>query len=202
MPDMTFGYIMVRGAAVCASTWCRGVYYLISWSAICKIARKLKNICREGKYQALARRRSASQLSVRSFPQFTTRNADTATLPHWPATPAPYPPPHSDRTGEPGCIHLYRIPSFNLMFILPVPSPVLVRPTCRLLWCPEARAFWQIYLYHLFGNFRQFILYFALLIGSFSHLTLLWLYAFIQERQCLCLKTPGTVWLSNNCQYW
>ena len=176
----------------------------IHWSAICKVARKLKNICREGKYPALARRRSASQLSVRSFPQFTTRNADTATLPHWPATPAPYPPPHSDRTGEPGCIHLYRIPSFNIMFILPVPSPVLVRPTCRLLWCPEARAFWQIYLYLylLFGNFCQYILYFALLIGSFSHLTLLWLYAFIQERHCLCLKTPGTVWLSNNCQYW
>ena len=115
---------------MCASTCYRGEceYYIISipqdsLSVICKIARNLKNICPEGKYPALARRRSASQLSVRSFPQFTTRNADTATL-HCPATPSPYPPPHSDRTGEPGDIHLYRTPSFNFILHVHLTCPL------------------------------------------------------------------------------
>ena len=191
---------------MCASTCCRGEYYIISipqdsLSVICKIARNLKNICPEGKYPALARRRSASQLSVRSFPQFTTRNADTATL-HCHTVTLPTATLRQDRGTI--AIHISIIPSY---FIL------LVHLTCHLSSFSEPTDYSGAQRHGHSGKFSSTIhlaifanlfLAFSLLIGRFDFLTSLTLRlcALIQKRHCLCLKTPGTVWLSNNCQYW
>ena len=186
---------------VCASTCCRGVYIEVLSA---RLQESLKISVEKGSIQPWLG--GDQPHNCQSDHSLNLPHA-MPTLPHChTGQPHPHPTHHHIQTGQGNqatYIYIGFLPSTSsFMFILPVPSPVLVRPTCRLLWCPEARAFWQIYLYHLFGNFRQFILYFPLLFGRFSHLTLLWLYAFIQKRHCLCLKTPGTVWLSNNCQYW
>ena len=132
------------------------------------------------------------------------------TLPHWPATPAPYPPPHSDRTGEPGYIHLYRIPSFN--FILHV------HLTCRPLSSFSETNMQTVMVSRgmgILGHFGKFIstIYLAIFANLFFTLhSSLGVFltlpccgstpSFRSATVYICLKTPGTVWLSNNCQYW
>ena len=128
------------------------------------------------------------------------------TPPHCPATPSPYPPPHSDRTGEPS---LYTFLQFlhtsSFLFILRVTSPVLV--SLQTILVPRGTGILANFKFsstiHL-AIFANLFLAFSLLIGRLDILTSLTLRlcALIQKRHCLCLKTPGTVWPSNNCQYW
>ena len=103
---------------VCASTCCRGVYIEVLSA---RLQESLKISVEKGSIQPWLG--GDQPHNCQSDHSLNLPHA-MPTLPHWPATPAPYPPPHSDRTGEPGYIHLYRIPSFNFILHVHLTCPL------------------------------------------------------------------------------